>query len=239
MESVVSLFTGLLGVALAFYAKSAFDDTALFNRVRGFALSVLGSAAGFCVAWSAAAMASRSTVEAYWQTLPAGHWVDWGLLMDAVEGGSVSWWVICVAGVSAVLLHGLRMIADANQAVGLIARAQSPLLRSKPFLRSRGYALAGACAICASCIGWNIGVDKAHAVLFSHLQDPRTANWVDWFKVGSDITESAAPWWLMGCLGLAAVALHLLGLVADRERSGRDGNHAVSRIIIPTTYRSR
>jgi len=239
MDSVVSLLAGLLGGAIAVYARSAFVDVAHFNRMRGFVLAIVCVAAGFCIAWSAAVMASRSAVDAFWQSLPPGHWVDWGGLIDTVKDGAISSWVIASAGISVIAMHGLCMVVEAKGAVGVVAPVQSELVRSRLLLRSRGFALAGACVICASCIGWNVGVDKAHGVLSAYLKNSRAESWVDWLKIGSDILQCAAPWWLLGTIVLAAVALHILGLVADRNSVGHRGDGPESRIIVASTYYSR
>jgi hypothetical protein len=182
---------------------------------------------------------SQAAVDAYWKRLPVGHWVDWVMLTERVDGGAVPLWVIGAAATSAVFLLALDTLADAKGAVGIVARAHANLARSKLFMRFRRYALAGACVLCASGIGWNVGITKASAVLSLHLQTSITSGWVDWLQMDSDIVQSTAPWWLGGAIVLASVGLAILGRVADGIPDRPSNDELRSRIIIPTTYRSR
>ncbi|AVP97171.1 hypothetical protein C7S18_08180 [Ahniella affigens] len=282
---------GILGVAIGAYVRSAFFDVALFDRVRGFALTLVSSAAGFCTAWSAASISSRSQVDAYLQSLPPGYWLDWGRVVDCVRVGDTAWWLMIAAGVSAVVLHGLDLAAAARTSVKngryrsalsfqtctesvkmVDSRCQGQtrswfsldrlpidqwnlerarridsafsLLKSlMSRLRlgdfSRINVLAVACGVFSACAGWIFGVFRAHEAVSETMRTSLTASWVDSSRISIDILYSGTPWWMMVAILLAALALLILGRVADTGRKASIGSDSDRRIIIPATYRSR
>jgi dipeptide/tripeptide permease len=161
------------------------------------------------------------------------------MLTENVDGGAVPLWLIGAVATSAAFLLVLDTLADAKGAVGIVARVRANLARSKLFMRFRRHGLAGACVLCASGIGWNVGITKASEVLSLHLQTSITSGWVDWLQIDSDILQSTAPWWLGCAIALASIGLAVLGRVAGGIRDCADDDELRSRIIIPTTYRSR
>ncbi|MBK8284420.1 MAG: hypothetical protein IPK97_05790 [Ahniella sp.] len=136
-------------------------------------------------------------------------------------------------------LHLLDVVAVAKDVGAVAGRVQSRLVRSMLFLRFRRVVLAVLCALCASSAGWNIGITKGIGVISAALSKSVADNWIDWFKIESDILECMIPLWFFGSIALALVAFLGFGSVADATGSVSSDDKVQGRIVIPPTYRSR